>query len=133
MTIKLTNILVERKQVGKLYHFTSKSNIKHIKECNCLLGKKYGNVKFSDQGSYFISTTRDKNLHKSFPVGVAVEVRITLDGDKLSDKYKIFPFNFFKDEGLAAFMLDEKEERIDLGKKPSLQNLSDYVLAIDEM
>ena len=131
--MKLLNLILERKQVGKLYHFTSIKNLKRIKECDCLIGKKYGNVKFSDQGSYFISTTRDKNLHKTFPVGVAVEVRITLDGDKLSDKYKIFPFNFFKDEGLAAFMSDEKEERINLGKKPSLQNLSNYILAIDEM
>lgn len=129
--MKLLNLILEAKQVGKLYHFTSIKNLKRIKECDCLIGRRYGIN--ADRGSYFISTTRDKNLHKSFPVGVAVEVRITLDGDKLSDKYKIFPFNFFKDEGLAAFMLDEKEERIDLGKRPSLQNLSNYILAIDEM
>jgi hypothetical protein len=93
--IKLIDILREAKQVGPLYHFT---NIKYLK------GIINSGLKFEPNNStlpqhkntYSISVTRDK-------IGAGVidylsnvsdfDVRIKLDGDKISEIYRVEPIN----------------------------------------
>src|SRR5690606_37814795 len=52
-----------------------------------------------DTDNQGVSLTRDKMFHKTanrvFDGITSVDVRITLDGNKLSNKYKIVPFNFW--------------------------------------
>ena len=85
--IKLIDILkeiTEGKQVGTLYHYTDKNNFYKILESNQL--KTLGR---------YISLTRNKNLHLNSPKlgGGGLHYCFEIDGDKLSTKYKLEPFN----------------------------------------
>ena len=81
--IKLLDILKEAKQAGTLYHFTSFNGLKGILNSNTLkVGDDSNFETGGNKGN--ISLTRDKNLWY-FPY------RIELDGDKLSNNYKITP------------------------------------------
>jgi len=89
--IKLHSILRhsinERKQVGTVYHFADTNNLVPILEKNLL---KHSYELRGNRG-YYISTTRDKNFPIKYrTMGVdQINVRIELDGDKLSDRYKV--------------------------------------------
>jgi len=90
--IKLKRLLKEAKQVGTLYHFTSFDSLKNILQSNTIKGS-WGNE--GVKGKY-VSTTRDKNLWKTDPnLGAEeLQVALVLDGDKLSNKYKIRPYAY---------------------------------------
>jgi hypothetical protein len=79
--IKLLDILREAKQVGDIYHFTKY----HLLPKIITSGKLRPSPARSEQLGY-ISFSRDKILGKLGPV------RITINGDKLSEKYKISPY-----------------------------------------
>jgi hypothetical protein len=88
--IKLTHILkeiIEAKQVGDRYHFTSLQGLYGI--------LKDGFIKPNSENQ--ISTTRNKNVDMSsfFEYsGGQVTVMLTLDGNKISNKYKVKPFRY---------------------------------------
>jgi hypothetical protein len=86
----LLDFLNEAKQVGDLYHFTPLSNLKNILATRLL----YPN----DESQ--ISVTRRPNMStKEFQdMETSPILRITLDGDKISNKYKIRPFAFGANE-----------------------------------
>jgi len=97
--IKLIDILkeiTEGKQVGTLYHYTTFQNAVEILSKNCLHTRTYGIS--SPYGKEVISFTRNKNFHdinKLFWFRVAgnreVNVRLALDGNKLSNTYHLEP------------------------------------------
>lgn len=96
--MKLLQLLKEAKQVGILYHFTSPESALEILSSNQL--KSEGNS---------ISFTRNKKyLYEPGSHGKKLQlVRIAIDGDRLSENYKISPFqNPYNKAG------DEAEERI---------------------
>jgi hypothetical protein len=101
------NILLnEGKQVGTLYHFTSLSGLYGI--------LKTGYININEDG--FVSTTRDKNLNTSEFDSEYEEpnyVSIYLDGNKISQNYKISPFSF----GYMGKENKEFEEIIHTSKK----------------
>jgi len=105
--IKLIDLLNEGKQVGTLYHFTTLRGATGI----LTLGK----IKINEDG--VISTTRDKNLNTAeFDTeGDPDEniVRIDLDGNKISNNYKIQPYSF----GHIGKENLEFEEQIVTGKE----------------
>jgi hypothetical protein len=114
--IKLLD-LIEAKQVGVLYHFTNENGIISILTTNTL--------KSSGKYTNHISTTRDKN---GWMVGPTTEqyFRITLDGNKLSNKYKIVPYQHLGiNRGIGQ---TESEEAI---ITPIIPNIKDYILAIE--
>ena len=90
--IKLINLLNEGKQVGTLYHYTNPKNIENIKKN----GIRFSSPQQEISNMYYISTTRKKQNWKHL-------TQITLDGDKISEKYKIFPIQ-------ASTFLDYDEE-----------------------
>jgi hypothetical protein len=90
--IKLIDLLNEGKQVGILYHYTSPDNIEDIKKN----GIKFSSPQQEISNMYYISTTRKKQKWKH-------QSQITLDGDKISEKYKISPIQ-------ASTFLDYDEE-----------------------
>jgi len=112
--IKLIDLLNEGKQVGTLYHFTSLSGGENIIKSNILKPINYD----------FISLTRDKNLYKTSDHIEGGLVRLTLDGDKLSNNFKIKPYDEDQRKIYGSF---ESEERID---KP-IKNIKDYITKID--
>ena len=123
------NFLNERKQVGILYHFTNFSFLPKILESNSL------------KSNYpYISFTRNKNYCPE------CQVRILIDGDKLSDKYKIEPYSFtegkFKDppHNIPHYKYEAEERIVFRPDLPDwshsslvseLKNIKKYIIRID--
>jgi hypothetical protein len=152
--IKLRDILNEAKQVGILYHYTSKAGLKSILDSNEL---NITTESYRDHTLYFISFTRNKNFHrKGNNWNVKTDYRITIDGDKLSNKYKIQPFayvpgwdytdnweyDWLEDESEsdrrnffdATSQYDEQEERISFkGPNEKVDNIKQYIIAVDKV
>jgi hypothetical protein len=129
--IKLINILkkiTEGKQVGTLYHFTSLNGLYGI--------LKDGFIKPNYEGQ--ISTTRNKNIIDISAFfeynGGQVTVILELDGDKISNNYKIKPYYHDEDtdpsERNPAYMnkYEFEEQIVTNGKNfpifPYLKNVS---------
>lgn len=101
---RLSSILKERKQVGTLYHFTDLYGAFGILE-DMKIKKNEEADDISAHGGVFVMTaprqgisfTRNSNLIATRNAGSAKErpwgeVRIAIDGDRLSDRYKIEPY-----------------------------------------
>lgn len=136
--INYLNNIKEAKQVGIIYHFTTIDSIK------MLLNKKkmeeYGCeiLTFLSNNSH-LSTTRDYMLVNSplptFNVS-KYNIRIAINGDKLSNKYKIKPINGLHDNSKNIFGTElnfkrvkhksEKEEVILCPKSGSFK-LKEYI------
>lgn len=88
-------VLTEAKQVGTLYHATTIDNLLMILKDNELISnpkiKKTENGEIIDVHSLGISTSRNK----LFMYNGSIE--LMLDGNKLSEKYKVIPYNYFDD------------------------------------
>jgi hypothetical protein len=84
--IKLIDLLKkinEAKQVGTLYHWTKLKNLKNIIKTNTL------NTSYAGHGIFnYVSTTRSKDKFQ-FGIAESSDVAIVLDGDKISNRYKI--------------------------------------------
>jgi len=105
--IKLLDILKEAKQVGIVYHFTENWLLEKIIESNTLLAP--------------ISFTRSKD--KKTVSWIDAEVALVIDGDKLSTKYKIRPYQDRDEEGR---FFDEMEERVD----KNIVDLDKYLIKV---
>jgi hypothetical protein len=127
--IKLIELLRENldeaKQAGLLYHFTNyPAMIKIIKD----------GFKIKGMGEPYVSLTRNKNMQSDT---ISNSVRITVDGDGLSNKYKIEPYadttagygrKAIYKKGITG---DESEERINSDKYGGYVDISKYIKAID--
>lgn len=103
--MKLLNLLKEiylneAKQVGDLYHFTPISNLKNILLTQFLYPNDEDQVSTSRRPNM---STRDFQDMKRNSI-----VRLTLDGDKISTKYKVRPFAFGGDENSAEDLGEEQ-------------------------
>lgn len=125
--------VLEAKQVGIIYHVcTLDSYLKFIEPNDQLTASgKYTNQIYGD--SNFVSFTRDKY----FVVGTKsvqqskVLIQLVIDGDKLSEHYKVAPYNDFAFDANGHSISDipkyrEKEE----GVKGPIKNLSKYIKEI---
>jgi len=91
-------VLYEAKQVGHIYHFTTPTKILDI--------LKSGKIAKGNEG--YVSLTRDFQLPYEkgyFNTGEYI-IRITIDGDKLSNNVKINPISDVR------FSTDEREEGV---------------------
>lgn len=152
--IKLLNILNEAKQVGLLYHYTSADGLKGILDSNRInASEEY----YMGRELYYVSFTRNKNFHsRTSKFGVKTDYRITLDGDKLSNKYKISPFAYIpgwsyennweydwledepesvqRDFFNATGDYDEQEERIWFKtSNGSIKDIKNYIISVDKV
>jgi len=119
--IKLLDIykqIFEAKQVGVLYHFCGIDRLINIIDSNQI--GIYNSVSF----------TRNKIFDKTSKIFNGESVRIKLDGDKISNNYKIYPYHWGGDKFYNSKRIqsdkyeDQQEEQID---KP-LKNASNYIL-----
>lgn len=119
----IKKILKEARQRGTLYHYTKYFSLLEILKTNTL---KSGNVRLPNGKIIFgISTTRNKNFHdKEREIG-GISIRIDLNGDKISENYKIRPYNDFNDSS-ARTISSESEELISTGAD-GLVNLEKYI------
>lgn len=132
----------EAKQVGDLYHFTTAGAAIKILEDGYLLTSND-----PETGLHAISFTRDKNLTKGPTYIGRIDVRLKLDGNRMSNKFKIKPYQFDpdwhntdfedidgnepkeKDDAKWRLQYDEKEERIVFNKEMKLP-IKDYLMEV---
>jgi hypothetical protein len=121
--IKLVDILKEineGKQVGVLYHFTFLRFLLEIIQTNTLKANPTVGKSYSETINC-ISLTRTP--YKLFYIAQDAEAVLVIDGDKLSNRYKISPhFDWASDDEE-----DEMEERI-CGK--DITNLDQYLIKV---
>ena len=88
--------VVEAKQVGTLYHLCTLDDLEYIIPRDTLKssGLYYNKLLHTDKA---ISFTRDKNFFVDVPkmAHSPVLIQFVVDGDKLSENYKITPYNDF--------------------------------------
>lgn len=135
--IKLVNLLkeiTEAKQVGNLYHFTYDTAILKILK-NGLYFKPDNTELAKHKDKFYISTTRDYTGTK-FAKGSEMTVRITLDGNKISEHYSIEPIsveNIWAKQAIGNYTKSSKdvfyEERIFSSKGGYLD--PKYIIKID--
>ena len=119
--IKLIDLIKEAKQVGTLYHFTSYTSLVEIINSNFVLTTKHIDIQ------PYVSFTRDKAM---YPDSIPDQVRLTIDGNGLSNRYKIMPHADIK-AGYGRTSIDEKEERVSLITYPQGVDVSRYLKAVD--
>lgn len=78
--VQLYNQIKESKQIGFLYHYTDPKNEESILKN----GLKFSNPQEEISNDYYISTTRKKQKWNH-------QIEIILDGNKISNHYKIIP------------------------------------------
>jgi hypothetical protein len=113
--------LSEAKQVGIIYHYTLFDYMQNIVHENLLRSE---NINNKDK---IISFTRDKNFNKKHRKVMGTECRLVIDGNKLSEKYRINPV---ADAGFSRYGgSTESEERIvnDIGVK----DIDKYIIYYD--
>lgn len=118
----------EGKKVGLVYHFTNQKSLDKILKDN----KMNGSFMYEEKGIelYGVSTTRNKILKYD-----KNNIRITLDGDKLSNNYKIKPRDYWQREYNVPDnpqTIDEDEEVV-LTPKHYIFNIKDYIVSIDSI
>lgn len=126
---RLERTTFEAKQVGTIYHVcTLDSYLKYIvpKDQLKASGDWYNWVY---KGNEYISFTRNKHFVVKLREDDDILVQIVVDGDKLSNNYKIRPYNDFAFDGSTGgrvkdnASLREQEECV----KGPIKNLSKYI------
>ena len=134
--IKLKDILKEAKQVGIIYHYTTFEAGLKILQSNQL--KSDHTAESTNAKPVFgISFTRDKRFNNAnravdftnSSFGRTPQLRFTIDGNKLSNKFKVQPYSQGGrfDKGKKDF---ESEERVTSDKLFTIP-LSNYLMSID--
>lgn len=126
--IKLADLLNEAKQVGTLYHIMDRDAFIFN-----ITNDKIGNRK-DDQ----ISFSRSKSFN-SIPRHLPkdkVYARFTVDGDQLSNKYKIFPVDdrYYKSKSTDKnldFLFENKEDEFEERVIGVINNIGKYITIID--
>jgi hypothetical protein len=140
---RLKEIIEEGKSVGDLHHYTDIGSGLDILRSNKLhpgystLPEKYRRTKRGKkEESQFISTTRDKNFHRGSFIkttknrynraGVPTEMSFVLNGDSISNKARVMPYNDFPSLYEQGKKHLESEQIIDR----SINNIKDHIKEI---
>jgi hypothetical protein len=133
--IRLIDLLKEAKQVGIIYHYTTFKNGLDILQSNQLESSDAADST-NAKPVFAVSFTRDKRFHDNHVVdfsrtsfGNTAQLRFTINGDKLSNKFKVQPYSqqgpFSKDK--KGF---EAEERVVSDKQFTIPLLP-YLKSVD--
>ena len=123
----------ESKQVGVLYHVCNADsmlyNLKHnsITPGDSSNMRKVSGRRDGHKVEYAVSFTRNKEYFVD-TVESPVFFQIVLDGDTLSDSYKISPYAAYDYRDPGYF---ESEEVIYFGPNEGVTNLTDYVIKVN--
>ena len=117
------SLLTEGKQVGPLYHFTS------LKRSVMILSENHMKI-HRENNVYGIPMTRDKNFWNIERSVNGVDVRLEFDGNKISNRFRIQPFNAFTSNARSSSPEHvESEERVIVNDMRNF-NVSDYLVNI---
>jgi len=133
--IRFTDLLQDAKQVGTIYHYTTFDSGLKILKSNKL--KAFDADDSTNTNPVFaVSFTRNKRFHNNNNVGFDVssfgmkpQVRFTIDGNKLSNKFKVRPYSQ-KGRFSKSRTNFESEERV-ISDKPFSIPLSNYLISVD--
>lgn len=123
--------IIEGKQVGTSYHFTNFKSLIPILKSDSLIAPRNTEMEIDGRMYPYISLTRDYNLsngpNDSMPWG---DFRLSIDGDSLSNSYKIVPYldNKFLTYDDRKNNRSESENAILTDR---VSNLSKYVYQVD--
>lgn len=109
-TATYKELINESKQIGLLYHILNFNKLIFVANNNILQGRDF----------YKLSFTRNKMLNYYVGEGAATFCKFEIDGNKLSNKYKIEPFQYQTHNGKP---LKEFEETVD----GPIKNFFNYV------
>ena len=112
--------LLEGKNIGPLYHFTNYRGLMRIIA---------DDFKLTSSIQPYVSFTRNKNF-KSF--SIPMDVRITVDGNILSNRYRLQSHADVK-AGYGRSHENESEERVSLQKYPTGIDISKSLIKIEVM
>lgn len=104
--------IFEAKSISTLYHVLSIESLFFVLDNNMIKSKDFS----------FISTTRSKMMNNYVGDTSTSIFKIELDGDKLSNKYKISPFTY--KSATNIHFTEEHEEQI---KTQKISNISTYI------
>jgi len=128
--------IFESKQVGLLYHWTSfagtymilKEN--YLRTANRTIRDDVKTINRADE--YGVSFTRDKKFHKDYSKFYPMESCIIIDGDKLSNNYKLFPYNDFYDGPYKpAYKSAKESDEMETRTNRSIENIKKYIIRIE--
>ena len=128
---KLENLLLknEAKQVGTLYHICNLSSLNHILKTDTIESSgKWNNDLYN--GDEFVSFTRSQYFIPTdglfHLISQNILFQIVVDGNKLSENYKIGPYNDWYFQGDDNPKYREMEESV----KGPIKNASKYIKEI---
>lgn len=111
--VTLKKYVTEAKQVGTIYHVCSLSDLEYLipKDTLSSSGSYYNKLLKTDKA---ISFTRDKNFFVDVPniANAPIHVQLVVDGDKLSENYKVTPYNDF-------YTRDDSDPNVYVPKSPN--------------
>lgn len=111
--MKLQEIF-ESKQVGDLYHLVTLEKMKFILDNDLIKSRNFVSI----------SLTRNKHMNDYLGSDGLVLFKLVLDGNKLSNNYKISPFSYISK---TSIRFNEFEEII---KSNEIKNISKYIKQI---
>jgi hypothetical protein len=144
--IKLLDILKEAKQVGPLYHWTSFDSLIKILKSNELKANitgDYNSIDFRTKSNSstsikpHVSFTRSKGKTSGNDHIYTLPCALEIDGDKLSNNYKIFPYSMTDNPKIKAGQYIDPNEEEDTYQaeyeeriNSDIKNLNNYIKAI---
>lgn len=117
------NLLNEGKQVGILYHFTRANYAVNILEQNNMRPH-------AENGLLGVSMTRDKDFWDVLRSATGGPVRFKFDGNKISNNYKVIPFNAFQSSSRSQDVRHVESEELVIVKFGTNFKPIDYLIDI---
>lgn len=118
--------ILEAKQVGTLYHICSlEAYLKYVLPNDTLSSRGFYTNKIYNSKD-FVSFTRSKSYVVPTVDDSHILVRLVVDGDKLSENYKIVPYNDLSDAQFDITKLREFEEAV----RGPIKNISKYTKSV---
>lgn len=108
------NFLLEYKNLGSLYHIIDFEKLFYILNNNVISSYKFSNISF----------TRDKMMNGYLGDSPTSIFKLEIDGDKISQNYKVNPFSFISNTNIR---FDEREEQV---KTREIKNAFKYIKKI---
>lgn len=137
--MKLVDLFMESiygGRMGPLYHWTSFANLYKILKENYLKGSNRtvrDDVKTIDRKyEYGVSLTRDKRFHSNLGKYYPTEVCMVIDGDKLSNNYKLFPYNdFFEGPDKPTYKSAKESDEMETRTTKSIEKIKKYIVRVE--
>jgi hypothetical protein len=131
-----SSFINESKQVGDLYHWTSFAGVYMILEENYLKGANRTvrndarTINRADE--HGVSFTRDKTFYKDHSKYYPMEACIVIDGNKLSNNYKLFPYNdFYEGEFKPNYKGAKESDEMETRTNRSIEKIKNYIIRVE--